>query len=402
MHEHTGTRRLVVVLCVWGLVIAGAVGAAGAAAGTETSTDDAPDIERAPVAFTAYDSGDRHIEVRFEESISLTRYDFIVQDSDGDTITEPTVNGWYSDPSEGYLWFDLAEDPNVEDLSLVLEDTWTGQTHRYDITSTDAFVQADEPTNTTLDSEGNAEVAVLNIPGRDPTDLGFEITSGSDSVAAGSTGSGTFATVVEIDAAEAETGLTVEFESGETVSVDAWGAAVEQASSTDSEPDDSERLPGFVESRNVETVTDTNSFEDGTNVPFRHGLGMGEIVLHSYEHTSEELTVDGLNRIPDRTVPMRDGESIRVSDPPGEFVTAANVYFEEGNEPLSVRLPVEIGQAEYGPADLQVVHYHDGTWQELNTTVVDQGRSYGYHQVTVEGHAQNASVFAVVARTGDG
>jgi len=402
MYEHTGTRRLVVVLCVLGLVTAGTVGAAGAAAETETSTDDAPAIERAPVAFTALDSGDRHIEVRFRGSISLTRYDFVVQNSDGDTIAEPTVNGWYSDPSEGYLWFDQAEDLEAENPSLVLEDTWTGETHRYEIRSTDAFVQADQSTTTTIDSEVDNEVAILNIPGRNPTDLGFEIMSGNDSVATGSTGTETFVTVVEIDGSEAETDLMVEFESGYTVSIETGESAVEQASSTEPEPDDSEQLPEFIESRNVETVTDTNSFEDGTNVVFRHGLGMGEIVLHSYDHTSEELTVDRLDRIPDRTVPTREGESIRISDPPGEFVTAANVYFEEGNEPLTVRLPVEIGQDEYGPADLQVVHYHDGTWQELNTTIADQGRAYGYHQVTVEGHAQNASVFAVVARTGDG
>jgi len=402
MHEHTGTRRLVAVLCVLGLVTAGTVGATGAAAGTETSADGGPDIKRTPVAFTALDSGDRHIEVHFDGSISLTRYDFVVRDSDGDTVAEPTVNGWYSDPSEGYLWFDQIGNLGAESLSLVLEDTWTGETHRYEITTTDAFVQAGESTTTTLDSEGSAEVAVLNIPGRDPTDLGFEIMSGNDSVAAGSTGAETFSTVVEIDAAAAERGLMVEFESGDTVSINGGESAVAQTDSADSEPDDSERLPEFIESRKVETVTDTNSFEDGTNIVFRHGLGMGEIVLHSYEHTSEEMTIDRLDRIPDRTVPTRDGESIRVSDPPGEFVTAANVYFEDGNEPLTVRLPVEIGQAEYDPADLQVVHCHDGTWQELNTTIADQGRAYGYHQVVVEGHARNASVFAVVAQTGDG
>jgi len=144
-------------------------------------------------------------------------------------------------------------------------------------------------------------------------------------------------------------------------------------------------------------VTDLNAFEPGTTIKFRHGLGMAEVVLNSSDHIADELVIDELDRVPPQGVRTEYHDEIEASEPPDDVVTIFNLYFEDGTEPATLRVPVFVGQEDYDGDDLRMVHYENGSWNDLNATVVDDAYFDGYHMVTLEGHANSTSLFAVVA-----
>lgn len=396
-------RVLLSVSCTLMLV----VGAVGTVAGTNRTlstqtNDDRPALEREPVEFTALDSGDEHIEVVFENAIYTPKYNFTVQTSDGEVVAHPEVNSWFTDTSEGYVWLDIDTDLHRDDLVLSLEVSDTDERYEYDLTTTDSFVQHDYPERSDTSVSGDSDLAILNLPGRSPTDVGYEIRDGDgETVVSGSTGADTFVSVEDVSDLDASKNYTVGFDNpggstSLTVSETVTGPQPPAPSS-----DDGASLPAYIESRSVESVNDEVPFEPGTTVSFGYDLGRSignvDVVVNSTEHVGDEMTIDQLGYIPEYGVQSAAHDTVHAEQPPGEVVSAFNLYFDEGTEPVALRVPVFVGQEDYGREDLRMLHYDNGTWHDLNATVVEDEYWSGYHQVTLEGHANSTSLFVVVS-----
>jgi hypothetical protein len=395
MHD-TLAGGLLAACCVLG-VVAGATGTvAGVAQDGADEADDGPSLARAPIEFSALESGDEHIGVQFAETIDPDDYAFTVRNATGHVVADPTVNGWFSDPSEGYLWLELEKDLHADDLVLSLDAADSDARHEYDLTTTGAFFQHEYPNRSdTAVGVGN-DVAVVDIPGREPVDSSYTVRNGNgEPVLSGSTGAETF--VSRLDTATLDEGeYSIAFDNpGES------GSLV--VGTPDAGPPSSgSGMPGYVTSRTEESVNDENGFEPGTTIsfPYDQGFGIGRVklVLNSTEHLGDEVTLDQLSHVPSTGVRTATGERIAAPTPDGEVVSLYNVYFDEGTtEPATLRVPVYVGQAEYGHENLSLVHYTNGSWTELNATVAADERFDGYHRLVLEGHADSTSLFAVVA-----
>lgn len=386
---------LLSVCCALALVVATTGSVAGTALSTQQS-DAGPSLERAPVEFTALGSGDEHIEVLFRNSIDTDRYDFTVRNETGHVVADPELNGWFSDPSEGYVWLDLGDnDLERDDLVLSLDERDGDDRYEYDLVTTDAFAQHDYIEESDTSVAPGDDLAVINLPGRDPVDVEYSVMNGDgETVTEGSTGSETFTSLLDVAALDPGGSYAIAFENpGESASL-----TVERPAPPAS---DGPGMPGYIESRTVESINDEKGYQEGTTISFPYdqgnSIGRVEVVLNSTEHLGDEMTMDQLERIPASGVRSKSGEVYYADEPPGEVLSLYNCYIDEGTEPTTLRVPVYMGRGDYDREDLKLLHYHDGAWHDLNATVVEDERFSGYHRLILEGDANSTSLFAVVA-----
>ena len=388
---------LLSVCCALALVAATTGGVAGTSVATQQS-DEGPSLERAPVEFTALGSGHQHIEVLFRNSIDTDRYDFTVRNATGHVVADPELNGWFSDPSEGYVWLELGDtDLQRDDLVLSLDERDGDDRYEYALTTTDGFVQHDYPEDSDTSVAPGEAFAVINLPGRDPVDVGYSVVNGAgETVTEGSTGSETFTSLLDVSALDPGESYAVAFDNpGETAPL-----TVETSAPAD---DGDPGMPGYIESRTVESINDEKGYQEGTTIsfPYDQGYSIGrvEVVLNSTEHLGDEMTLDQLDRLPASGVQSTSGEVYYPAEPPGEVLSLYNCYIDEGTEPTTLRVPVYMGRIDYDREDLKLLHYRDGAWHDLNATVVADERFSGYHRLILEGDANSTSLFAVVAES---